>query len=200
MNVFDYPAEKLLSFARDTCGKLRTTLDADTAVSIIKDALEHYTIFDIQTICSNIRYEVNRLPEPYQKQFRPYSMEMINLYNEFLQNIRQGKIHHITITDTKQWEEYWEASSETIFFDVSTENDPRPGIGKPAGKLFYRLIYGYAMLIAGKPGHPVGMPFPGGWRVKEENGVVLCPIREKEEELPQALCNFCPAKQDENYL
>jgi len=200
MNVFDYPDEKLLAFAREICGNLRTTVDSIKAIAIIKDALEHFTIFDIQTICSNIRYEVNRLPEPYQKRYRPYSMDIMKIYDEFIQGVRRNNIHPHTILNEKLWMEYWDASSETLFFDVSTPNDPRPGVGKPAGKLFYRLIYGYAMLLAEKPGHPVGMPFPGGWTVKEKNGIILCPIRDKEKDLPQALCNYCPAIQDEDTI
>jgi len=198
MNVFDYPVEKMLSFARDVCGRLRTTYDIDIAIEILKDAFQHYTIFDLITISTNINFEVKNLPNPYQKLYKPFAMETINLYNEFMQEVRKGKIYGLSIQDKKLWEEYWDSSSETLFFDVDTKNDPRPGIGRPAGKLFYRLIYGYAMLIVGKPGHPVGMPFPGGWKVKEQNGTILCPIRDKEKDLPQALCNFCPAVQDES--
>jgi len=198
MNVFDYPDDKMISFARDVCGRLRTVYDVDIAIEIIKDAFQHYTIFDLQRITTNINYEVNRLPNPYQKQLKPYVMEMINLYNEFMQEVRKKKIYGLSIQNKKLWEEYWDCSSETLFYDVDTKNDSRLGIGKPAGKLFYRLVYGYAMFLAGKPGHPVGMPFPGGWKVKEQNGRILCPIRDKEKDLPQALCNFCPAIQDEN--
>ncbi len=52
------------------------------------------------------------------------------------------------------------------------------------------------MMNKGAPGHPVGLVFPGGWRVRREGDVVYCPIRDKEKDLPQALCNSCPAKQD----
>lgn len=57
------------------------------------------------------------------------------------------------------------------------------------------LLQGFCMLVQGLPGHPVGMPFPGGDRVAVVDGTYNCPVREKANDVESALCPFCPAVQ-----
>lgn len=57
------------------------------------------------------------------------------------------------------------------------------------------LLSGFAMLVQNLPGHPVGMPFPGGDRVQQIDGVHYCPVRTKANDVDAALCPFCPALQ-----
>ena len=57
------------------------------------------------------------------------------------------------------------------------------------------LLSGFCMFVQQHPGHPVGMPFPGGDRVQVIDGVYYCPVREKANDVDSALCPFCPALQ-----
>lgn len=57
------------------------------------------------------------------------------------------------------------------------------------------LLAGFCMFVQGLPGHPVGMPFPGGDKVEAIDGVYYCPVREKANDVDAALCPFCPALQ-----
>ena len=57
------------------------------------------------------------------------------------------------------------------------------------------LLEGFCMLVQRLPGHPVGMPFPGGDRVAIVDGTYYCPVREKANDVDSALCPFCPAAQ-----
>jgi uncharacterized protein (UPF0305 family) len=57
------------------------------------------------------------------------------------------------------------------------------------------LLEGFCMLVLGLPGHPVGMPFPGGDEVSFIDGVYYCPVRTKASDVDAALCPFCPALQ-----
>ena len=57
------------------------------------------------------------------------------------------------------------------------------------------LLAGFCMFVQGLPGHPAGMPFPGGDRVTVIDGVYYCPVREKANDVDSALCPFCPALQ-----
>ena len=199
-NVFQYSKSELAEFVKSVSAELLAAKNAEEAVPVLKKALERYTIFDLQRVGGTIRRETELLPEPYRSRCRPYSIDLLNQYHAFLSDVRSGKSKQREILDRKLWDEFWKNAEESCFSDEVSKNSPEVGIGTPAGKLFYRLVYGYAMLIAGLPGHPVGMPFPGGWTVKEENGKILCPIRDKEKDLPQALCNYCPAVQDESCL
>jgi len=57
------------------------------------------------------------------------------------------------------------------------------------------LLAAFCMFVLKEPGHPVGMPFPGGDTVQLINGIYYCPVREKAGDVDAALCPFCPARQ-----
>jgi hypothetical protein len=57
------------------------------------------------------------------------------------------------------------------------------------------LLSGFCMFVQLLPGHPVGMPFPGGDKVEVIDGVYYCPVRDKANDVDAALCPFCPAFQ-----
>ncbi len=57
------------------------------------------------------------------------------------------------------------------------------------------LLSGFCMLVEKRPGHPVGMPFPGGDKVEIIDGVYYCPVRTKANDVDAALCPYCPALQ-----
>lgn len=57
------------------------------------------------------------------------------------------------------------------------------------------LLSGFCMFVQEIPGHPVGMPFPGGDKVDYIDGVYYCPVRTKAHDVDAALCPFCPAEQ-----
>ncbi len=57
------------------------------------------------------------------------------------------------------------------------------------------LLAGFCMFVKAQPGHPVGMPFPGGDTVEIIDGVYYCPVRTKANDVDAALCPFCPALQ-----
>ena len=54
------------------------------------------------------------------------------------------------------------------------------------------------MFILEEPGHPVGMPFLGGLKGDDRDGVFYFLITDKEKEVPHSLCTFCPAVQFKN--
>jgi len=57
------------------------------------------------------------------------------------------------------------------------------------------LLPAFCMFVQRIPGHPVGMPFPGGDKVEVIDGVYYCPVRTKANDVDAALCPFCPALQ-----
>ena len=62
-------------------------------------------------------------------------------------------------------------------------------------RLIKYLLSGFCMFVQRIPGHPVGMPFPGGDRVDCIDGVYYCPVRTKANDVDAALCPYCPAEQ-----
>jgi uncharacterized protein (UPF0305 family) len=62
--------------------------------------------------------------------------------------------------------------------------------------IVYTLISLYTTFILNEPIHIVGTLFPGGFRVKYENKIYYCPVKEAQKDNPNAVCGFCIAEQD----
>lgn len=62
----------------------------------------------------------------------------------------------------------------------------------------YKIMSIYTTFILEEAIHPPGTPFPGGFKVKHENGIYLCPVKESQKDNPGAVCGFCVAEQDED--
>ena len=60
----------------------------------------------------------------------------------------------------------------------------------------YRIITLYTTFVMDEPVHPVGMPFPGGFEIKQKEGIYYCPVKESQKDNPGAVCGICIAEQD----
>ena len=66
----------------------------------------------------------------------------------------------------------------------------------PNFSAIYQIISIYTSFVIDEPIHVVGSEFPGGFKVKYVDGKYLCPVKEKQENNPNAVCGFCIAQQD----
>ena len=64
----------------------------------------------------------------------------------------------------------------------------------------YKLMSLYTTFILEEAVHPPGTPFPGGFKVKYENEIYLCPVKENQKNNPGAVCGFCIAEQDQEFV
>jgi uncharacterized protein (UPF0305 family) len=62
----------------------------------------------------------------------------------------------------------------------------------------YQIISIYTTFVLEEPIHVVGSEFPGGFKVKFENKTYYCPVKDKQQDNPNAVCGFCIAEQDPN--
>ncbi len=202
MNLLSLTSDASGKLISECCNQLTTAETQHEGSRIIAETLAKYTIFDLQYIGGYIRHEVEKLPNPYRNKYRPYSQDLLNQYSACMKDYRCGRLpEKKPIQDPGLWKTYWEITPGRCFEQESKRLDePFPQMAHPLNKFFYRLVYGYVMLIKGGYGHPIGMPFPGGFTVRQNGDRVLCPIRDKEKDLPAALCNYCPAEQDPDYL
>lgn len=60
----------------------------------------------------------------------------------------------------------------------------------------YLIMSLYTTFILDEPVHPVGTPFPGGLKVRQEKDIYYCPVKENNEDNPLAVCGFCIAQQE----
>lgn len=166
---------------------------------ILAGEVGRYTLGDLQILGGRLYAEMVRLPEPYRSRVRPYIAEQLfGAHHHLLAMHRSGRFLSMTkpVTDRETFLEFCDMIPDGCFrWDESTERIPFRFT--PRHRAFYYLISAFTMFVLDQPGHPVGTPFPGGFRVEERNGSFYCLIRDREKEVPFSICNFCPALQTE---
>ncbi len=166
---------------------------------ILAGEVGRYTLGDLQILGGRLYAEMVRLPEPYRSRVRPYITEQLfGAHHQLLAMHRSGRFLFMTepVTDRETFLEFCDMIPDGCFrWDESTERIPFRFT--PRHRAFYYLISAFTMFVLDQPGHPVGTPFPGGFRVEERNGSFYCLIRDREKEVPFSICNFCPAHETE---
>jgi hypothetical protein len=181
----------------ETCKKVAIARTRGELGRLIAEELLKFSVFDLQVICGRIYHEIDRLPSPYREAVRPYFLQQFFEYHhQILLVYRSGAPSgmDIPLTNPALFLEYV-AMIPSGCFSNDQKSDYVPHLSSPVQTLFYYLIAGFSMFVLERPGHPVGMPFPGGLRVEERRGQFFCPVRDKEKEVPFSICNFCPAVQ-----
>jgi len=167
---------------------------------ILAREVGRYSLVDLQTLGGRLYAEMIRLPEPYRSKVHPYITEQLfGAHHQLLAMHRAGRFLSMTepITDRETFLKFCNMVSDGCFrYDETTERIPFRFT--PRHRAFYYLISAFTMFVLDQPGHPVGMPFPGGFQVEERNGSFYCLIRDREKEVPYSICNFCPALQTED--
>jgi uncharacterized protein (UPF0305 family) len=158
-----------------------------------------YTLADLQVIGGHLFREVSSLPEPYRSRVRPFFCEQLfGAHHQLLTMDRSGAFRQSgePLRDRETFEKFCAMIPEGCFtWDEQAERTPFHY--SPQHRLFYYLMAAFTMFVLDSPGHPVGMPFPGGFTVEDRNGTYYCLIRDREKEVFFSICNFCPAKQSE---
>ncbi|NYT05838.1 MAG: DUF2115 domain-containing protein [Methanomicrobiales archaeon] len=165
----------------------------------IAGELLQYSMYDLQLIGGGMKRETDKLPMPYREKIRPYfERQLFGTYHRLLSLHRSGGLATMQepVSDEATFREYCAMMPEGCFGDTQTSGTDFY-FDNPIRSLFYYLVSAGAMFVLDEPGHPEGTPFPGGFVVERRGKEYYCPIRDKEEEVPFSICNFCPAKQME---
>jgi uncharacterized protein (UPF0305 family) len=168
--------------------------------NILADEILRFSLFDLQLI-GGIQYrEVEKLPSPYREAIRPFFREQLfGMHHQLIAMHRSGAFLNMRkpISNTSSFNDFCRMIPEGCF-SVEASNEKNLYYGRPRFSLFYYLISAFTMFVLDLPGHPVGMPFPGGFRVEKRGPDYYCLIRDKEKDVFYSICNFCPAKQSEH--
>jgi uncharacterized protein (UPF0305 family) len=181
------------------CRVLRTAGSRGELGMLLGDEVMCFSMFDLQVIGGTMRNEIHKLPSPYREMVSPYFMDQIfGMHHRLLMELRNGEFEHllVPINDRNLFEGFCDMVPRGCFsWDNGSEG--RLTMYRPRYRFFYYLIAAYTMFVREYPGHPVGMPFPGSFRVEEKGGIFFCPIRDREKDVYYSICNFCPARQSE---
>jgi hypothetical protein len=195
MEEFGEDAAHTRAIARQLCSvRTRGELGA-----VITGEVQKFSLFELQVIGGRMYAEVEKLPSPYRERIRPYFTEQLfGAHHRLIAMHRSGQFSRMTapLSDPATFVEFCRMLPLGCFL----QNDQSEGnihFRNPRNRLFYYLMAAFTMFVLDEPGHPAGMPFPGGFTVEKRVDGYYCLIRDKEKEIFWSICNFCPAKQTE---
>lgn len=155
---------------------------------LIADLVLAYPPSAIQQMKRNFDNKTRDLPPEYRDRLTGKITEhLLGTYQRIRLAQQQGIFKTMNETVPEESANFWDMVALQC-------RDDSAGDG-PKIRFLKFLLAGYCMLVLGEPGHPVGMPFPGGDMVELTDGVYYCPVREKSGDVDEALCPFCPARQ-----
>jgi uncharacterized protein (UPF0305 family) len=185
---------------RDTAARLASARTKGELGTIVAQEISAYSIFDLQIIGGRLNSDIEKLPSPYREAIRPYFREQLfGKHHKLLSMDRSGAFGRMTgpIHDRETFTKFCTMLPEGCFVWEET-NERNPYFQNPKNRLFYYLVAAFTMFVLEEPGHPVGMPFPGGFTVEQRGRDFYCLIRDKEKDVFWSICNFCPALQTED--
>ena len=161
--------------------------------------VEKFSLFELQVIGGRMNSEVEKLPPPYRERIRPYFTEQLfGAHHRLLAMHKGGEFAgmKMPLSDPATFVGFCRMLPPGCF-SWNDQSERNPHFRNPRYRLFYYLISAFSMFVLDEPGHPVGMPFPGGFTVEKRPDGYYCLIRDREKEIFFSICNFCPAKQTE---
>ena len=184
---------------RKIAARLCAARNKGELADILAREIQEYSMFDLQIIGGRLNSEIEKLPSPYRESIRPFFREQLfGKHHQLLAMHHSGAFDRMTgsVRDLERFRKFCEMLPEGCFaWDDASERNPY--FRNPKNRIFYYLIAAFTMFVLDEPGHPVGMPFPGGFSVKQRGKDYYCLIRDKEKEVFYSICNFCPALQSE---
>jgi len=184
---------------RDTAARLASARTKGELGTMVAQEIVPYSLFDLQIIGGRLNSDIEKLPSPYREAIRPYFREQLfGKHHKLISLERSGAFGRMSgpIRDRETFLKFCAMLPEGCFVWEDTR-ECNPYFHNPKNRLFYYLIAAFTMFVLEEPGHPVGMPFPGGFFVEQRGRDYYCLIRDKEKEVPSSICNFCPALQTE---
>ena len=168
----------------DLLGSKNTRGDLGTAIA---DIVLAYSPRDLQQMQWNFSEKIRDITPAYRKRLE----ETITGYlHGTYQNVRlmnqQGSF--LTMREPVM-------DNSPVYWKMVATHCTSGDEGEDRLRFLKFLLAGFCMFVQELPGHPVGMPFPGGDKVEVIDGVYYCPVRTKANDVDAALCPFCPALQ-----
>lgn len=165
-------------------GMMKTRKDLGRAIA---GFVLRYSPRDIVQMKLNFSRKIRDINPGYQKELEEaITGHLQGTYQDVRLMNQQGTFSSMHTSTPESSPAYW----EMVANQCSTGDEIEDRL-----RFLKFLLAGFCMLVKNTPGHPVGMPFPGGDRVEKIDGVYYCPVRTKANDVDAALCPFCPALQ-----
>jgi len=172
---------------RGACDRLSSLKMRGELGRAIANIVLAYSPRDLQQMHWNLSEKIRKIDPAYRKHLE-----------ETITGFLHGTYHNVRLMDQQG---VFPSMREPLpgsvmaYWKMVAEQCTTAGSEKDRLRFLKFLLEGFCMLVQEIPGHPVGMPFPGGDKVELIDGVFYCPVRTKANDVDAALCPFCPAHQ-----
>lgn len=158
-------------------------------LNVLKTEADKVHIMDIMIACSHLKEESKYVQPGYREEYDRVYIESFLLG---VKKIPADKNSYPGLVNTYELKKAFKILKEQR---IKVEKDSSQHL-----RFFkiYAIITIYTTFVRDEPVHPVGMPFPGGFKIKYEDGVYYCPVKENQKDNPGAVCGICLAEQDED--
>ncbi len=173
---------------RTACRRMQGAKTKSDLLRIIADEVAAFDLHDLEAMNARFERKVAHLPEGYRDRLLSSVREEIFLaHHRLILLSRNGGGRELDAPPDPALPTYSAMVAEACAVKAR-EKDPK--------YLYLKyLLSAFTMFVLAKPAHPVGTPFPGGQIVDEWEGAYLCPVRDMADDVPYALCPYCPAVQ-----
>ncbi|KAF5035041.1 hypothetical protein DSECCO2_589770 [anaerobic digester metagenome] len=174
---------------RRVCARLRSATTRAELASTLYREVSGYSLFDLQALRGRVERDLQSVPAGYRQRLYPRVMEMLfATHHTLISTMRRPDPGLPDEPLAGDFQEYCGMVERTCLASDKEEQHL---------ELLYFLLAAFNIFVLALPAHPVGTPFPGGLTVESRNGEYLCPVREKADDVENALCPYCPAKQSD---
>ncbi|NQS78275.1 MAG: DUF2115 domain-containing protein [Methanoculleus bourgensis] len=173
---------------RTACRRMQGAATKGELLHIIAGEVGVFDLHDLELMNAGFERKVENLPEDYRDRLlASVREEIFGAHHRLVLLSRNGAARSMDTPPAPAHAAYWAMVAEACT-EKAREKDPK--------YLYLKyLLSGFAMFVLTEPAHPVGTPFPGGQIVDEWEGAYLCPVRDMADDVPFALCPYCPAAQ-----
>jgi len=149
----------------------------------LKDESLSLDVFQFSKLISYLEKEGEYLPENFKRDF---IRESLDHFFKCWMGFRNLDIQNVfNVLDKETIRDLISFFKETVFYP--SDNFILKKI------LMITVLYSVIKKI---PIHPINIRFPGGKKIYERDGSYYCPVKDKHQYDPFALCRFCIAKPD----
>ena len=162
-------------------------ISRDELLTLLRSEAQLITLQDIMQASLFLIKDARYVQGSYRKEYiKAYTLA-------FITRIREVKEHQPVDKDYLNVHEIQDAIK--LLLEQGKHASDVDGFD-PAFFKIYKIISLYTTFVLEEPVHPVGTPFPGGFRVKYNGDNYLCPVKERQKNNPSAVCGFCISGQD----
>ncbi len=173
---------------RAACLRMQKAKTKGDLLRIIAGEMEAFNLYDLEQMNARFEHKVADLPGGYRNRLlKSVREEIFSAHHRLLLLSRNDGGPGMDAPPAPALPAYAAMAAEACT-EKALERDPK--------YLYLKyLLSAFTIFVMEEPAHPVGTPFPGGQIVDEWEGTYLCPVRERADDVPYALCPYCPAVQ-----